>query len=81
MILLLSTASLRELVLGSGAAGEVVIKDSSSSSQQKQFNFAWYVRSGQWRADLRSVAAAIEYLAEPATIAQTNGPATRTGKV
>ena len=42
----------------------------------------WYIRSGQWRADIRSLAAAIQYLSEqPVKVAQTNGPAIRAGNV
>jgi len=81
MILLLSAASLRELMWKSGRSQDVAIEDFKNDSQHKHFNFAWYMKSGQWRADMRSLAAAIEYLAEPATVAQTNGPATKTGKV
>jgi len=32
----------------------------------------WYIRSGQWRADVRSLAAVLRYLAESDSIAQTN---------
>jgi hypothetical protein len=35
----------------------------------------WYIRSGQWRADMRSLAAALRYLTDleqTASAAQTN---------
>ena len=32
----------------------------------------WYFRSGQWRADMRSLAEVLRYLAESQKIAQTN---------
>jgi hypothetical protein len=32
----------------------------------------WYIRSGQWRADVRSLVAALRYLTESDSVAQTN---------
>lgn len=32
----------------------------------------WYIRSGQWRADMRSLVAVLRYLAQPESLGQTN---------
>ena len=32
----------------------------------------WYIRSGQWRADMRSLVAAFQYLAQTDTLQHTN---------
>jgi len=41
----------------------------------------WYFRSGQWRADMRSVVAALRYLAQSETISQTNLTRTKADNV
>jgi hypothetical protein len=35
-------------------------------------NMPWYLRSGQWRADMRSIGALLRYLTDAEQIAQTN---------
>ena len=78
-ILLLSLGTVRETPL----AGEAVRVANAAETQRqhKPHDLAWYVNSGQWRADMRSVAAAIQYLSEPVTVAQTNGPVVKADKV
>ena len=78
-ILLLSLGTVREAPL----AGEAVRVANAAETQRqhKRHDLGWYVRSGQWRADIRSVAAAIQYLSEPGTVAQTNGPAAKADNV
>jgi hypothetical protein len=71
-ILLLSLGTVRETPLAGRAVR--VANAAETQRQDKRHDLAWYVRSGQWRADMRSVAAAIQYLSEPVTVAQTNGP-------
>jgi hypothetical protein len=40
----------------------------------------WYIRSGQWRADVRSLAAVLRYLAESDVSGRTNPLPTRADK-
>jgi len=56
-----------------GDCGTLAGLRSNSSYPPQGFRAAWYIRSGQWRADLRSLVAVLEYLREPAGIGQTNG--------
>jgi len=78
-ILLLGLGTVRETPLARGA---VSVADAAETQRQhKRHDLAWYVRSGQWRADMRSVAAAIQYLSEPVTVAQTNGPVIKADNV
>ena len=78
-ILLLSLGTVREMPLA--REGVRVADASETQRQHKRHDLAWYVRSGQWRADMRSLAAAIQYLSESATVAQTNGPAAKADNV
>lgn len=43
-----------------------------ASAQAQGARLPWYLRSGQWRADVRSLAALLQYLSEPQSFAQTN---------
>jgi hypothetical protein len=52
-----------------------------ASSEPRRLGPAWYIRSGQWRADLRSLVAVLQYLREPAGLAQTNGAVAKADKV
>ena len=78
-ILLLSLGTVRETP--SAGAGARVADTSETQRQHKRHNLAWYVRSGQWRADMRSLAAAIQYLSESVPVAQTNGLVTKADNV
>jgi len=78
-ILLLSLGTVRETPLVGNAVR--LANAAETQRQHKRHDLAWYVRSGQWRADMRSVAAAIQYLSEPVTVAQTNGPVVKADKV
>ncbi len=46
---------------------------STTSPQAKRGRVPWYIRSGQWRADIRTLNALLHYLTEPQKVAQTNG--------
>ena len=37
----------------------------------------WYIRSGQWRADIRSLGALLQYLTDSEEVAQTNAAPVR----
>jgi hypothetical protein len=40
---------------------------------------SWYIRSGQWQADLRSLAALLRYLEDSGEVAQTNPTPAKAG--
>ena len=79
--LMLGVGTLRELRLQADLSQGRLALLRPDLQQDKHANLAWYIRSGQWRADIRSLAAAIQYLSEPVTVAQTNGPATKADSV
>jgi len=49
-----------------------ILVASNAFGQAKTSGVTWYIQSGQWRADLRSLTAVLHYLAEPQIMAQTN---------
>jgi hypothetical protein len=80
-IVLLSRGNLREVRLGRDSVSGSVSGPLQNPGPSKRSQLGWYVRSGQWRADMRSVAAAIQYLSDSAAVPQTNGPVSKADQV
>ena len=51
--------------------------NSASSGHLPRGTLPWYVYSGQWRADVQTLAAVLRYLTDADRVAQTNGVALR----
>jgi hypothetical protein len=72
--LMLSIATFREVRLATEPSTEPIGGAQESIHPGGHADLQWYIRSGQWRADIRSLSAAIQYLSEqPVKVAQTNG--------
>ena len=80
-----STWSRRGAVLGLGllallplsfTALDYLVPKAASQDQRASTRAGWYLRSGQWRADVRTIAAAFEYVIDlvPGAPAGTNSP-------
>lgn len=56
---------------------EYLVPEPSSRSLGASSRAGWYLRSGQWRADVRTLAAAFEFVMDstPEAPARTNAPA------
>src|SRR5262245_28827484 len=80
--LMLSIGTFREVRIATEPATGPIGGVQASIRPARQADLEWYIRSGQWRADIRSLAAAIQYLAEqPVKVTQTNGRAIRADHV
>jgi hypothetical protein len=53
---------------------------SNGPAATSHIRMAWYVRSGQWQADLRSLVALLRYLEDSAEVAQTNPTPAKAGE-
>ena len=74
VMVLLSGERICEPHGGFTGAGMVSDCGPMTSSGPKRPGASWYFRSGQWRADLRSLVAVLQYLREPVGLAQTKWP-------
>lgn len=45
---------------------------SNSPAPSTHTGVPWYIRSGQWQADMRSLSAVLKFLTDPEKIVQTN---------
>ena len=66
---------------GQPSVTRIVMVDSNSFYSVKRAALPWYLRSGQWQADMRSLAAIWRYLTDADLAAQTNGLAAASGSV
>ena len=62
-------------------AGFTSLASSNSPVTVRRLSLPWYIRSGQWQADMRSLAAVLRYLADADDLAQTNPIPPRTDDV
>ena len=69
---MLFLAPIREATIGPRRTAPIVASASANSNAFEQPGMPWYFRSGQWRADIRSLVAALLYLAQSDAMAQTN---------
>jgi hypothetical protein len=58
---------------------QVVLLGSNGVYSARRATLPWYMRSGQWQADIRSLAAAWRYITDADLVAQTNGTPLRAG--
>ena len=59
-----------------GLAGSFLVA-SNSPAPGRGVTVPWYIRSGQWQADMRSLEAILRYLTDSEVIAQTNSMPTK----
>jgi len=78
---LLFLAPVRQANLRLRRTAPVVASAQPSPNAFEQAGMPWYFRSGQWRADIRSLVAALRYLTQSETIAQTNLTLTKADNV
>ena len=68
-------------VRGDRAATQAALLSSSCLYSARRATIPWYMRSGQWQADIRSLAEAWRYITDADLVSQTNGMPSRAGDV
>ena len=61
------------------ATAQVTLLGSNGVFSARHATLPWYMRSGQWQADIRSLTAAWRYITDADLVAQTNGMRLRAG--